>query len=122
MRDPPAKFDTWGEGVSVDTLLTNVVTVAEFAVAFSDSGYTTNLPLADLTGGQAWVVDTYGGQPLEPEHGGPARLLIPHLNLWKFAEWIRGLVLTLDDEPGFWEKFDYHNYGDPWREQRYAGD
>jgi hypothetical protein len=71
LRDPPAKFDTWGEGVSVDTLLTDVVTVAEFAVAFSDSGYTTNLPLADFTGGQAWVVDTYGGQPLEPEHGGP---------------------------------------------------
>ncbi|HEV7450267.1 MAG TPA: molybdopterin-dependent oxidoreductase, partial [Pseudonocardiaceae bacterium] len=71
---------------------------------------------------QAWVVDTYDGQPLEPEHGGPARLLVPHLYFWKSAKWIRGLELTLADEPGFWETFGYHNYGDPWREQRYAGD
>jgi DMSO/TMAO reductase YedYZ molybdopterin-dependent catalytic subunit len=117
-----SKFDTRWEGVSVDTLLADVVTAAEFVVAFSDGGYTTNLPLADLTGGQAWVVDTYDGQPLEPEHGGPARLLVPHLYLWKSAKWVRGLVLTLEDKPGFWETFGYHNYGDPWREQRYAGD
>ena len=117
-----SKFDTRWEGVSVDTLLADVVTAAEFAVAFSDGGYTTNLPLADLTGGQAWVVDIYDGQPLEPEHGGPARLLVPHLYFWKSAKWVRGLTLTLEDEPGFWETFGYHNYGDPWREQRYAGD
>jgi DMSO/TMAO reductase YedYZ molybdopterin-dependent catalytic subunit len=98
------------------------VTAAEFVVAFSDGGYTTNLPLADVTGGQAWVVDTYDGQPLHPEHGGPARLLVPHLYFWKSAKWVRGLELTLQDEPGFWESFGYHNYGDPWREQRYAGD
>jgi DMSO/TMAO reductase YedYZ molybdopterin-dependent catalytic subunit len=117
-----SKFDSRWEGVSVDTLLADVVTAAEFMVAFCDGGYTTNLPLADLTGGQAWVVDIYDGQPLAPEHGGPARLLVPHLYFWKSAKWVRGLELTLDDEPGFWETFGYHNYGDPWREQRYAGD
>jgi DMSO/TMAO reductase YedYZ molybdopterin-dependent catalytic subunit len=117
-----SKFDTRWEGVSVDTLLEDVVTAAEYVVAFSDGGYTTNLPLADVTGGQAWVVDTYDGQRLDPEHGGPARLLVPHLYFWKSAKWVRGLELTLEDEPGFWESFGYHNYGDPWQEQRYAGD
>jgi DMSO/TMAO reductase YedYZ molybdopterin-dependent catalytic subunit len=117
-----SKFDTRWEGVSVDTLLEDVVTAAEYVVAFSDGGYTTNLPLVDVTSGQAWVVDTYDGQPLDSEHGGPARLLVPHLYFWKSAKWVRGLELTLEDEPGFWESFGYHNYGDPWREQRYAGD
>ena len=117
-----SKFDTRWEGVSVDTLLAEVVTAAEFVTAFSDGGYTTNLPLADLTDGQAWVVDTFDGEPLEAAHGGPARLLVPHLYFWKSAKWVRGLMLTLEDEPGFWETFGYHSYGDPWREQRYAGD
>jgi DMSO/TMAO reductase YedYZ molybdopterin-dependent catalytic subunit len=117
-----SKFDTRWSGVSVDTLLADVETAAEFVVAFSDGGYTTNLPLADVTDGQAWVVDTYDGEPLQAEHGGPARLLVPHLYFWKSAKWLRGLTLTADDEPGFWETFGYHNYGDPWREQRYAGD
>ena len=117
-----SKLDTRWEGVSVDTLLADVVTAAEFVGAFSDGGYTTNLPLADVTDGRAWVVDIYDGQPLAPEHGGPARLLVPHLYLWKSAKWVRGLELTVEDEPGFWESFGYHNYGDPWREQRYAGD
>ncbi len=117
-----SKFGTRWEGVSVDALLGDVETAAEFVTAFSDGGYTTNLPLADLTDGQAWVVDTYDGAPLPPEHGGPARLLVPHLYFWKSAKWIRGLALTLTDEPGFWETFGYHNYGDPWQEQRYAGD
>jgi DMSO/TMAO reductase YedYZ molybdopterin-dependent catalytic subunit len=117
-----SKFDTHWSGVSVDTLLADVETAAEYVVAFSDGGYTTNLPLEDLTGGQAWVVDTYEDEPLAPEHGGPARLLVPHLYFWKSAKWVRGLALTLLDEPGFWETFGYHDYGDPWREQRYAGD
>ncbi|GAA1645856.1 sulfite oxidase-like oxidoreductase [Georgenia ruanii] len=117
-----SKFDTRWEGVSVDTLLEGVDTPAEFAVAFCDGGYTTNLPLADLRGGRAWVVDTFDGAPLDPQHGGPARLLVPHLYFWKSAKWVRGLTLTLRDEPGFWETFGYHNRGDPWREQRYAGD
>ncbi len=117
-----SKFDTRWEGVSIDTLLADVHTEARYATAFSDGGYTTNLPLEDVTGGRAWVVDTYDGQPLSPEHGGPARLLVPHLYFWKSAKWVRGLALTRFDEPGFWETFGYHDRGDPWREQRYSGD
>jgi DMSO/TMAO reductase YedYZ molybdopterin-dependent catalytic subunit len=117
-----SKFDTVWTGVSIDTLLHDVSTSAEYVVAFSDGGYTTNVPLADLTEGQAWVATQFGGEPLEPEHGGPARLLVPHLYFWKSAKWVRGLELREDDEPGFWETYGYHNYGDPWKEQRYWGD
>ena len=116
------KLDTTWKGVSVDTLLKNVPTAAEFVVAHSYGGYTTNLPLEDVTDGKAWVAYEFGGEPLEPEHGGPARLLVPHLYFWKSAKWVRGLEVREDDEPGFWEGYGYHNYGDPWREQRYAGD
>ena len=117
-----SKLDTVWEGVSVDTLLEGVDTSAEYVMAFSDGGYTTNLPLEDLTDGKAWVALAYGGAPLEPEHGGPARLLVPHLYFWKSAKWLRGLRLMAEDAPGFWETYGYHNYGDPWREQRYRGD
>ena len=117
-----SKLDTVWTGVSVDTILTDIPTAAEFAVAFSDGGYTTNLPVDDLTGGKAWIAFEYDGQPLEPEHGGPARLLVPHLYLWKSAKWVRGISLQKEDEPGFWETNGYHNHGDPWREQRYWGD
>ena len=75
-----------------------------------------------MTGGKAWVVYEYDGAALAPEHGGPARLLVPHLYFWKSAKWVRGLELTAQDRPGFWESLGYHNYADPWREQRYAGD
>ena len=117
-----SKFDTRWEGVSVDTLLQDAPTTARYVLAASDGGYTTNLPLEELTGGRAWVVDTYEGQPLAPEHGGPARLLVPHLYFWKSAKWVRRLTLLPYDEPGFWETFGYHNHGDPWREERYSGD
>ena len=117
-----SKFDTVWEGVSVDTLLEGVETSAEYVMAFSDGGYTTNLPLADVTDGKAWVVFAFNGAPLEPEHGGPARLLVPHLYFWKSAKWVRGLELMAEDTPGFWETFGYHDYGDPWLEQRYRGD
>jgi DMSO/TMAO reductase YedYZ molybdopterin-dependent catalytic subunit len=117
-----SKLDTHWSGVPIDTLLRDVTTDATFVTAFSDGGYTTNLPLADLTGGQAWIADGYDGEPLPADHGGPARLLVPHLYFWKSAKWVRGLTLTASDKPGFWERFGYHNYGDPWREQRYAGD
>jgi DMSO/TMAO reductase YedYZ molybdopterin-dependent catalytic subunit len=117
-----SKFDTVWTGVAIDTLLQDVSTSAEYVVAFSDGGYTTNVPLADLTDGQAWVATQFGGEPLEAEHGGPARLLVPHLYFWKSAKWVRGLELREDDEPGFWETYGYHNYGDPWKEQRYWGD
>jgi DMSO/TMAO reductase YedYZ molybdopterin-dependent catalytic subunit len=116
------KLDTAWKGVSVDTLLRDVPTAAEFVMAHSYGGYTTNLPLEDVTDGKAWVAYEFGGEPLEPEHGGPARLLVPHLYFWKSAKWVNGLELRDDDEPGFWEGYGYHNYGDPWREQRYAGD
>jgi DMSO/TMAO reductase YedYZ molybdopterin-dependent catalytic subunit len=117
-----SKLDTSWKGVSVDTLLAAVQSEAGYLTAWSDGGYTTNLPLEDVTDGRAWVAYEFGGAPLEPEHGGPARLLIPHLYFWKSAKWVRGLTLTLDDEPGFWETYGYHNHGDPWLEQRYQGD
>ena len=117
-----SKLDTVWEGVSVDTLLDGVEASAEYVLAFSDGGYTTNLPLEDVTDGRAWVAFGYDGEPLDPEHGGPARLLVPHLYFWKGAKWVRGLALRHDDEPGFWESNGYHMLGDPWREQRYWGD
>jgi DMSO/TMAO reductase YedYZ molybdopterin-dependent catalytic subunit len=117
-----SKFDTTWEGVSVDTLLAEIDYEAPYVLAFCDGGYTTNLPLEDVTDGKAWVAFAYGGEPLDAEHGGPARLLVPHLYFWKSAKWVRGLVLREDDEPGFWETYGYHMYGDPWREQRYSGD
>jgi len=121
-----SKLDTTWEGVSVDTLLNaaagNGVAGGSHILAFCDGGYTTNLPLADVTGGKAWVAFRYDGAPLPPEHGGPARLLVPHLYFWKSAKWIRGLQLLPNDEPGFWERLGYHDRGDPWREQRYQGD
>ena len=116
------KLDTRWAGVAIDTLMEGVDTAADYVVAFSDGGYTTNLPLEDLLDGKAWVAFEYDGQPLDPEHGGPARLLVPHLYFWKSAKWVRGLELRAEDEPGFWEYYGYHNYGDPWKEQRYRGD
>jgi DMSO/TMAO reductase YedYZ molybdopterin-dependent catalytic subunit len=107
-------------GVSLDTLFEDVETTSEFTVAHSYGGYTTNVPLQDLRDGQAWEAWEFDGQPLERAHGGPARLLVPHLYLWKSAKWINGIVLTQEDTPGFWESNGYHMYGDPWREQRYS--
>ena len=121
-----SKFDTVWDGVSVDTLLAAAnargVEPAPYALAVSDGAYTTNVPLADLTGGKAWVAVKYDDRPLTPEHGGPARLLVPHLYFWKSAKWVRELRFMESDQPGFWESLGYHNYGDPWREQRYSGD
>ena len=117
-----SKLDMVWEGVSIDTLLDEVDHDAAYVLAFCDGGYTTNLPLEDVTGGRAWIAYGYDGDPLEPEHGGPARLLVPHLYFWKSAKWVRGLRLLPEDEPGFWETYGYHMYGDPWREQRYSGD
>jgi DMSO/TMAO reductase YedYZ molybdopterin-dependent catalytic subunit len=118
------KLDTRWTGVSVDTLLEQVELdpAARYVVAHSYGGYTTNLPLTDVLNGQAFVAWDHDGQPLEPAHGGPARLVVPHLYFWKSAKWLRGLRLLADDEPGFWESLGYHNRGDPWREERYSGD
>jgi DMSO/TMAO reductase YedYZ molybdopterin-dependent catalytic subunit len=117
-----SKFDTIWTGVSLDTLLAGVGTRGRYVLAHSDGDYSANLPLEDITGGKAWVAYEYNGEPLEPEHGGPARLLVPHLYFWKSAKWVRGIELLEEDRPGFWESYGYHNYGDPWKEQRYAGD
>ncbi|MEU1275899.1 molybdopterin-dependent oxidoreductase [Streptomyces sp. NPDC005799] len=117
-----SKFDTQWRGVPLDAFFEDVETAADFVTVDSHGGYTTNLPLEDLLDGQAWIAHSYDGYPLSPEHGGPARLLVPHLYFWKSAKWVRGLRLTHEDEPGFWESVGYHNYGDPWREQRNWGD
>ncbi|MFC8527482.1 sulfite oxidase-like oxidoreductase [Nocardia sp. NPDC057227] len=117
-----SKLDTDWTGVSLDTLLGAVETQAEYALVYSYGGYTTNLPLDDLLDGKAWVAHRYGGAELDPEHGGPARLLVPHLYFWKSAKWVRGIRLLDRDEQGFWEAAGYHDYGDPWREQRYRDD
>ncbi|MEV0406389.1 sulfite oxidase-like oxidoreductase [Actinoallomurus sp. NPDC050550] len=117
-----SKLGTTWEGVSLDTLLEDVDTAADYALVHSYGGYTTNLPLEDLLDGQAWIAYRYDGEDLAPEHGGPARLVVPHLYFWKSAKWVRGITLMDEDEPGFWETAGYHDYGDPWREQRYQGD
>ena len=119
-----SKLGTAFAGVSVDTLLAEVGLQAEatHVVAWSVTGYTTNLPLEHVTGGRAWVVWEHEGKPLPPEHGGPVRLLVPHLYFWKSAKWLGGLRLLDHDEPGFWETRGYHALGDPWTEQRYDGD
>ncbi len=119
-----SKFGVRFGGVSLDAFLTAVRPdpAATHAVAYAHTGYTANLPLADLTGGRAWIVWEYEGQPLPAEHGGPARLIVPHLYFWKSAKWIAGLRILDHDEPGFWEQNGYHARGNPWEEQRYSGD
>jgi DMSO/TMAO reductase YedYZ molybdopterin-dependent catalytic subunit len=118
-----SKLDTRWEGVSLDTLFEHVELDREalYLTAHCDGGYTTNMPLADVINGQAFVAYKYNDQPLAPEHGGPARLVVPHLYFWKSAKWVQRLQLTATDQPGFWESLGYHNHGDPWREERYSG-
>jgi DMSO/TMAO reductase YedYZ molybdopterin-dependent catalytic subunit len=117
-----SKLGTSFRGVSVDTLLEAAEPLEAHVMVHSFGGYTTNLEIADLTGGKAWVVTEHEGAPLPREHGGPARLLVPHLYFWKSAKWVAGLRVMDHDEPGFWEANGYHNHGDPWREQRYWSD
>jgi DMSO/TMAO reductase YedYZ molybdopterin-dependent catalytic subunit len=117
-----SKLGTHWEGVSLDTLFSDIKTDAEYALVHSYGDYTTNLPLEDLLNKQAWIAFRFDDEDLAPEHGGPARLLVPHLYLWKSAKWVRSISLMHEDTPGFWETLGYHNYGDPWREQRYWGE
>jgi DMSO/TMAO reductase YedYZ molybdopterin-dependent catalytic subunit len=119
-----SKLDTRWRGVLVDDILAAAGLAAPtgWVLAHSFDGYSTNLPFADLTGGKAMVATAYDGAPLEPDHGGPARLLVPHLYFWKSAKWLSGLQFLDHDEPGFWELRGYHIYGDPWREQRFTDD
>ena len=119
-----SKFDVTFGGVSVDVLLdaASPLPEATHVLGTSTTGYTTNLPLEHVLGGKAWVVWTFDGKPLAREHGGPVRLLVPHLYFWKSAKWITKLTLLDHDQHGFWERNGYHDLGDPWREQRYQGD
>ncbi|GJE28369.1 sulfite oxidase-like oxidoreductase [Methylobacterium organophilum] len=119
-----SKFDTAWEGVSLDDILAaaGIAAPTPYVLAEGHDDYTTNVPVADLLGGKAMVATTYDGAPIEPDHGGPARLFVPHLYFWKSAKWVKGLRFTQKDEAGFWELRGYHMYGDPWREQRFTGD
>jgi len=117
-----SKLGTTWRGVSLDTLLADVETAADYTMVHSFGGYTTNVPMEDLLDGKAWIAYKFDGEDLEPEHGGPARMLVPHLYFWKSAKWVNGLQMMQEDEPGFWEAAGYHMYGDPWLEQRYQGD
>lgn len=117
-----SKLDTKWRGISLDTILAQVSLLpeAQYVMAFCYGGYTTNIPLEDLKNGKAFIAYEYDGYPLTPEHGGPARLVIPHLYFWKSAKWIQGLHFMKEDHAGFWEEIGYHMYGDPWKEQRYG--
>jgi DMSO/TMAO reductase YedYZ molybdopterin-dependent catalytic subunit len=117
-----SKLGTSWQGVSLDVLMADVKTDYAYAMFHSYGDYSTNVPLKDVLNHQAWIAFKYDDVELAPEHGGPARLLIPHLYLWKSAKWVRGLRLMPHDSAGFWESLGYHTYGDPWREQRYSGD
>jgi DMSO/TMAO reductase YedYZ molybdopterin-dependent catalytic subunit len=114
-----SKLGTRWRGVPLDTLFADVNTTYDYTMVHSHDGYTTNVPLADLLDGHAWIAYEFEGEALDPGHGGPARLLVPHLYFWKSAKWVRGIVMQSDDDPGFWEQNGYHTYGDPWQEQRY---
>jgi DMSO/TMAO reductase YedYZ molybdopterin-dependent catalytic subunit len=118
------KLDTSWRGVSIDVLFeqSGLAPNAQFVTALCYGGYTTNLPLPDVLNGQAFVAYQYDGKPLPPDHGGPARLVVPHLYFWKSAKWVRGLRVMSEDRAGFWESLGYNNHGDPWKEERYSGD
>jgi DMSO/TMAO reductase YedYZ molybdopterin-dependent catalytic subunit len=118
------KLDMRWRGVSLDTLLESVELEpdAAFLIAYSDGGYTTNLPIGDVLNGQAFVAYEYDGRPLAPEHGGPARLVVPARYFWKSAKWLRGFRIQAQNESGFWESLGYHDRGDQWLEERYSGD
>lgn len=117
-----SKLGTTWEGVSLDAILADVKNNGNYALVRSYGDYTTNMPVVDLLNKQAWLVFRFDDEDLAPEHGGPVRLIVPHLYLWKSAKWVRGITLMHEDRPGFWESLGYHNHGNPWREQRYSGD
>jgi DMSO/TMAO reductase YedYZ molybdopterin-dependent catalytic subunit len=119
-----SKLNTPWEGVLIDDILVEagIEPPTNFVLAHSYDGYSTNVPTADLIGGKAMVALRYEGRSLEEQHGGPARLLVPHLYFWKSAKWVNGLQFIERDAAGFWELRGYHIYGDPWREQRYTND
>ncbi len=117
-----SRYDNAWEGVSTRTVLdaVNPLETAAFVVLHSHDGYTTNLPLADFAAGDAILAQSWNGQPLSAAHGGPVRLIVPHLYLWKSAKWLQRIEFVTGDKPGFWETRGYHDRGDPWQEQRYS--
>ncbi len=117
-----SRYDNEWEGVSTRTVLDAVhpLDTASFVVLHSHDGYTTNLPLADFAAEDAILAHSWNGKPLTAEHGGPVRLIVPHLYLWKSAKWLQRIEFATGDKPGFWETRGYHDRGDPWQEQRYA--
>ena len=117
-----SKLDTTWEGVPIQAILSlaQVKPEASFVVAHCEQGYTANLPLSVLDDDDVLLADTYAGQPLEPEHGYPLRLLVPKRYFWKSAKWLRGLELLEHDRLGFWERYGYHNDADPWKEERFS--
>jgi DMSO/TMAO reductase YedYZ molybdopterin-dependent catalytic subunit len=119
-----SKLDTSFTGIALDTLLeiAQPRSEATYVVEESTTRYRTNLPIDDVTGGKAWIVWEHEGKPLSREHGGPVRMLVPHLYFWKSAKWISKITLLDHDRPGFWEVNGYHDRGDPWLEQRFDGD
>jgi DMSO/TMAO reductase YedYZ molybdopterin-dependent catalytic subunit len=119
-----SKFGMRWRGVSVSSLLERAVLKPEGShlLAHSYGGYTTNLPLSDVTEHPALIAYQADGEPLTREHGGPVRLFVPHLYLWKSAKWIKRLEILTEDQLGFWERNGYHHRGDPWRQERYSQD
>jgi DMSO/TMAO reductase YedYZ molybdopterin-dependent catalytic subunit len=119
-----SKFDTSWTGVRVRDLLerAGVQDSAAYFMGHAEHGYSANLPLADLLRDDALVAYAYEGDEIEPIHGGPVRLVVPHLYFWKSPKWLRGIEVRQTDAPGFWEQNGYHMYGDPFREQRFWGD
>ena len=118
-----SKFDTRWRGVRFRDVLAEcggALPSATHILETAEHGYTTNLPLADVLGDDALVAFEFDGAPIEPVHGGPVRLVVPHLYFWKSAKWLRRIDLLDHDEPGFWERNGYHDYGDPFQEQRYS--
>ncbi len=117
-----SRYDNVFEGVPVGLLLRRAEPRpgARYALVHAEQGYTTNLPLADLDRPANLLALSHNGEPLAPEHGGPVRLLVPHLYFWKSAKWVKELELLEEDYPGFWEQNGYHMRGDPWAEERYG--
>ncbi|HEX5466594.1 MAG TPA: sulfite oxidase-like oxidoreductase [Candidatus Limnocylindrales bacterium] len=116
------KLDTDFEGVPIQQVLelAQLRPSARFVVAHAEQGYTANVPREVLDDDDVLLADTYGGEPLAPEHGYPLRLFVPKRYFWKSAKWLRGLEFLDHDQLGFWERYGYHNDADPWKEQRFS--